>query len=69
MTKTLFFRFNALDDGGGDARDVHLERKALAFGQKIRVNEAGSCIGEGYRALLHHGQLFQSIQIGVLKGL
>ena len=63
------FRFNAFDDGGGDVRDVHFERIALAIGQKIRVNEAGSYIGEGHRALSHHGKLLQSVLVGVLKRL
>lgn len=63
------FRFNAFDDGGGDVRDVHFERIALAIGQKIRVNEVGFHVGEGHRALSHHGKLLQSVLVGVLKRL
>lgn len=40
--QNAFFRFNAFDNGGGDVRDVHLERIALAVGQQIRVNEPRS---------------------------
>ena len=36
--QNAFFRFNAFDNGGGDIRDVHLERIALAVG----VNEPRS---------------------------
>ena len=47
------FRFNAFDDGGGDVRDVHFQRIALAVGQQIRVNEAGSHVGKNHRAVPH----------------
>lgn len=40
--QNAFFRFNAFDNRGGDIRDVHLERIALAVGQQIRVNEPRS---------------------------